>query len=269
MRRMFTLRVVAVLLCLPALNGLCLAQAQAQAQAPATAARAASAASDADAAMSERVRRHADNPMRIILEASKIVVRKPAAVPVALPGAAPPTPAIVRPIAAAPARAAPVPTTATAPVLTASTPPPLATLSEPAAAPTSASTPSIDTATPLLSAPVATPVAARPLATAPAAAPAIAPAVAPGVTIKADAPLKLLHMVPPDIPQNVLRRIGALDELPVQFTVQADGSVSNVVLLAARLRAVEPYVVDALKQWRYEPINAPRSQRLNLVFKAE
>ena len=269
MRRMFTVRVVAVLLCLPALNGLCLAQAQA----PATAARAASAASDADAAMSERVRRHADNPMRIILEASKIVVRKPAAVPVALPGAAPPTPAIVRPIAAAPARAAPVPTTATAPVLTASTPPPLATLSEPAAAPTSASTPSIDTATPLLSAPVATPVAARPLATAPAAAPAIAPAVAPvvtpGVTIKADAPLKLLHMVPPDIPQNVLRRIGALDELPVQFAVQADGSVSNVVLLAARLRAVEPYVVDALKQWRYEPINAPRSQRVNLVFKAE
>ena len=261
MRRMFTVRVVAVLLCLPALNGLCLAQAQA----PATAARAASAASDADAAMSERVRRHADNPMRIILEASKIVVRKPAAVPVALPGAAPPTPAIVRPIAAAPARAAPVPTTATAPVLTASTPPPLATLSEPAAAPTSASTPSIDTATPLLSAPVATPVAARPLATAPAAAPAIAPAVA----LKADPPLKLLHMVPPDIPQNVLRRIGALDELPVQFTVQADGSVSNVVLLAARLRAVEPYVVDALKQWRYEPINAPRSQRVNLVFKAE
>lgn len=73
-------------------------------------------------------------------------------------------------------------------------------------------------------------------------------------------------MVPPDIPASALRRVPEFRELTVQISVRADGTVGEASVLTAGMRPVESYVVDALKQWRFEPTGQPRTQRLQLVF---
>lgn len=73
-------------------------------------------------------------------------------------------------------------------------------------------------------------------------------------------------MVAPDIPATALRRVGAFDELLVQVSVRADGTVADAAVLTPGMRPVESYVVEALRQWRFEPTGAARTQRMQLVF---
>jgi hypothetical protein len=99
-----------------------------------------------------------------------------------------------------------------------------------------------------------------PIAAPPPAAPSAPAAVAAG------AMPRLLSRVDPDIPAGVMRRLGYPTELLVQVTIERDGSLRDIRLPSAAQRAAEPYVIEALSQWRYEPVPEPRVQRLNLVF---
>lgn len=220
------------------------------------------AASVNESAVSERVRREAGNPLRLILEASRI--RR-------APAEAETSPAR-RPVAGAPTGPAAVPT-----------PPALAAVPSPEPA---APEPVLRT----LAAPAETggaigrivrdeslapvsPVVPLALPAVPDRGPAAAPVVPPPQPVAAapaaaatSASPKLLTRVDPDIPSAVMRRLGYPAEFQVDLTILPDGSVRDVRMVSPAQRAAEPYVVEAMSQWRFERVAAPRLQRFSLVY---
>jgi outer membrane biosynthesis protein TonB len=114
-----------------------------------------------------------------------------------------------------------------------------------------------------------------PAASAPVTATVSEPATAPPTTGSAATPAdtapasvpRVVNRVAPDIPPAALRRVGAFDELLVQLVVRADGTVAEASVLTPGMRPVEPYVVEALKQWRFEPTGQTRTQRMQLLFR--
>lgn len=250
------------------LQALVLAAPGARAQAAATPA--AAAASVNESAVSERVKREASNPLRMILEASKIRrgPAEPEPVPVrkVVPAAVTPAAVVSTPVAPA----SPPQTTVTAPAPSAVPAPPpepvtrvLDSPREPAPATrgerivTDGTLVPVSAATPLAlpAVPARGPIAAPPAAIPPAPAP-----------VAAGAMPRLLSRVDPDIPSAVMRRLGYPTELLVQVTIERDGRLSDIRLPTVAQRAAEPYIIEALSQWRYEPVSEPRVQRLNLVF---
>lgn len=241
------------------------------------------AASAADEkSVSDRVRRSALSPLRVILEAARLKRASANAEPSTAPApAAPPK------RAAAPAKAAA--NVAAAPAV-ASTPAPAEQVRA-VAQDNSASAPSaaaIDSAV-LPAAPAASaaipPTAIPPAATTPSATAAPPAAMPPAsqagplatpvrneaaaqAAAVATSPL-VLHKVAPEIPAAARRRVGPFDELPVQVSVRADGSVADAAVLAVGMRLIESYVVEALKQWRYAPTGQPFTHRFQLVINNE
>ncbi len=195
-----------------------------------------------DPAAATRAAREADSPLRVIIEASKLKVRtKPDGE--AIDGRAPEKRVAPRP--AASRGAAPAPNSATA-----------------AASPL---------ARPAASAALASPeLAVAKLTEAPPANPATSAAVA--LPPKAEplplVPLKLAQMVEPSLPGNVLRRLRADVEVVVGFTVNADGSVSDVAVRSSPMKLLDAPVVEAISQWRYEPIREARAHAVQLVLRA-
>jgi hypothetical protein len=57
-----------------------------------------------------------------------------------------------------------------------------------------------------------------------------------------------------------------LHEITVQITIQPRRHGRRRHPAFARLRALQPYVADALQRWRFEPPGEPRRQRMQLVF---
>ncbi len=226
------------------------------------------AASASESAVSERVRREASNPMRIILEAARIRRTAPEAetTPAARRSAA-----VTVTVAVAAAAVAPAPPQAVPEIAAARLPALIRTaaLTQAASIPAALPAPMPAVAHELREAPVVVPQ----LLAAPPPAPPPAPLPAPNVAPRpqdlapaiAAAP-RLLTMVNPEIPSNVLRRIGYPTEIAVQLTINRDGSVSNISLLSAALRSAEPYIAEALAQWKFEPVAEPRAHRLQLVF---
>ncbi|WP_201492702.1 hypothetical protein [Rubrivivax sp. A210] len=230
-------------------------------------ARADAAAEAASAAMA-RAQRQAANPMRVILEAGKARPKgrdneaapgaaAPAAraQPAPAPGAAPATVPVVA--AAVPATAAAVPATAAAsprPAPPAAPPVNEATLSDPALQ-------GHATATPV-------PALASRVAPAPAVAdlPALPQAAAPIPAPMPEARPQLVIMVEPIIPVRVQGELGRLPDVQADLTIRTDGSVATVTLLPPVPRQIQRYVVEALQQWRYDPLPAERTHRVLLVF---
>jgi len=189
-----------------------------------------------------RAAREANNPLRVIIEASKLKSRAAEAPPPVRPAA--PKPAAPAPVAAK-VEPAPVATK---------------TQAAPAAAVVAASRP-----TPEPTAPI-TPVVAR-------AEPAPVTLSMPAPVVPAPKPapllpLKLAQMVEPGLPPAVLRRMVNDAEVIVGFTVNADGSVSNVAVRSSPMKALEAPVIDAISQWRYEPIGEARAHAVQLVLRA-
>lgn len=246
--------------------GLCLA-AWAGAQTPP--APAASAPDAATAERMERARREAANPLRMIIEASQVKARAKVAEPGATAAAASAAPAArtaERRAVASPQpsaiveRVEPLPVTA---VSTASPPPPRAPEATAGAAPAA-----VPTA--VATAPVAAPVAAQPTAATPpasAAAQTPAPAPKPAPVAVAEAPLKLVNFIEPELPQRVRSRLKANSEVTVAFTVNKDGSVSDVEVRDGANPVLAPIVLAAVRQWRYAPLPASREHLVQLVFK--
>ncbi len=111
---------------------------------------------------------------------------------------------------------------------------------------------------------------AAPATTAPAGKP---PAAMPAPTPKVaepeeDAPLKLIRKVDPEYPRNWLQqqRNGSVE---VRFTVRPDGSIESAEALRAPDRKVAAAVVNAVKQWRFEPVNRPRQVSVEIGFQVD
>jgi hypothetical protein len=215
------------------------------------------------AAAMERAQRSAANPMRAILQASRINTT----VRVEAPAAAPR-------VAAAPQAAA----AATAVTVT-----PLALALAANAAPTlpvAAATPSVTSfvkpaevfykadsrlnttganQVQALEAPVAVVAVAEQLSAASPSATLVNSVITP----------KLKHRVDPALPQNVLDQIGQVRDVRVNMNIQADGSVSDVAVQQPVPRQIVRYVQAAVAQWQFEPLPAPRAHTVQLVFSAE
>ena len=219
----------------------------------------AAAALAPEAKMSERVLREASNPMRIILDAGKVIKRRPGEGGTTVRASATPATASVaapEPVAAAALAPPDLPTT----VLRAAQ----------AAIATSQSTASsaMAEAPPVSLAPresLTVPTGDNAALTAALSAAPTAAAAEPAAAVP-PSPLKLITMVSPDIPERVARRVGAPTEVLVQLTILRDGTVRDISVVQPGQKAVEPYIIEALGQWRYAPISEPRTQRVQLVF---
>lgn len=204
-------------------------------------------------AVSDRVRREASNPMRIILEASRIKrrVNEGDAAAAAAPAAPAPT-SPARPAAPAPVTVAsltpPRPQSGTLETVS----PPISTGLAPLSLPALGLVPAMNQAANAAS--IAPP--SRPAATSPAA---------PVVATAAATP-RLLSQVTPEFPSQLQRRLGAMPDVVVEVTIERDGSVSRAALISGVTRAAEPHIVEALRQWRFAPLPQPVTQRLSLVF---
>lgn len=234
---------------------------------PAPAASAPKPANAEAAAAMERAQRLAANPMRVIMQAGKI--RRRAVEPDVLPDAA--DPGSLRRVAvrsgaeAAPAAAAPAVAAAAAPVVA-----PRAQTAAPAAP----AAEGITTSLVLQSNPLAAPAQAElaPLQSTPMApvASAMPKVVVPQALLSAlSVQPKLMTMVEPDIPSRVMLMGQPVNEVAAELSLRADGTVAEVTLLPPVPRAWQPYIVEALRQWRYEPLPGARTHRVQLVFNGQ
>jgi TonB family protein len=242
------------------------------------------AQSAADRERMERAKRDASNPLRIIIEASQVKRTKAAeAAPAAPPAPAARAPAAPAERAVAERRPAGQADPATEPAIRAvaaqSVPTPAAAVTSGPANPASVPAASVETAPPAASnaAPVeatasltaAPPAAAPPTAALAAPAAAAAAAAAPNPAQPATEvlmPLKLVHYIEPEIPVRIRARLRPSNEVMVAFKVLPDGSVSNVDIRSTTARALDPVVLEAVRQWRYDPVPAAREHTVQLVF---
>lgn len=177
-----------------------------------------------------RVEREANNPLRMIIEASKI---KPKVKPAET----------ARP----PERAAPA--VPPRPVASASAPAVLTRREVPGDKVESAvATVEVDTES-------ATSVVA----------PTIAPAEPPPAA--ALAPLQLADVVEPVTPRTLIGKLRGEIQVVVGFMVRADGSVVEPVIRSTSHPQMDAAVLEAVRQWRYQPIAAPRAHEVQLVLR--
>ena len=72
-------------------------------------------------------------------------------------------------------------------------------------------------------------------------------------------------LVEPGIPDHLLRTL-TRREVRVELSLRADGTVAGVHLLPPAPEDLAPYLVEALRQWRYDPLPGPRRHRVELVL---
>jgi protein TonB len=176
------------------------------------------------------VEREANNPLRMIIEASKIK-----------PKAKPAEPA--RP----PERAAPV--VPSRPLASASAPAELARVEAPGDKVESA---------------VATVEVDGPAERAIAPPPPVVAEPSPAASL---APLQLADIVEPSLPRSLIGKLRGEILVVVGFTVRADGTVAEPVIRSTSHPQMDEAVLEAVKQWRYQPIAAPRAHEVQLVLR--
>lgn len=209
-----------------------------------------------------RVQRAADNPLRLIIEAGKLKPRTKGD----------DTDAATRPTVEAKAAATPRPAPARPAPQVGSLPDVLV----PDLAPVEAATPAPVAAITFEPAPynpddyfgVAPPLkghAAAPAGAA-SAAPAAPVASAPAEVQPRAAP-KIVGYVAPVLPDRVRRRLQGDGEVVLDFVVNPDGTVRDVAIRSASDKALETVAIDAVRQWRYEPIATAQAHGAQLVFK--
>jgi TonB family protein len=81
-------------------------------------------------------------------------------------------------------------------------------------------------------------------------------------------PLKLLRKVDPEYPRALLSQQRAGSVL-VQFMVRPDGSVDAVQAMRSPDRKLSTAATNAVKQWRFGPIPAPRQVSVEIGFQVE
>ncbi len=81
-------------------------------------------------------------------------------------------------------------------------------------------------------------------------------------------PLKLVRRVDPEYPRGLLsqQRQGSVT---VQFTVRPDGTVDAAQAVRSPDRKLSAAALNAVKQWRFDPIPAPRQVSVEIGFQVE
>lgn len=202
------------------------------------------------AAPGSRAEDEASRPLRRIIEASKIKPKPKVA------DAAP------RP-AATPASAAPtLPARATA--AAAETAAPLASPAAPAAPADPGGPPQSTVATVEVEAsPRTPPPEAQPQ---PQPQPDAAPAPQASVALP---PPKLLSLVEPVTPRGLAGRLRGEIRVDVALSVAADGSVSEAAVTASSHPQMNDAVLEAVRQWRYEPAGRVREHAVQVVLRPD
>lgn len=90
------------------------------------------------------------------------------------------------------------------------------------------------------------------------------PAPAPAAPL---APLQLADVVEPITPRVLLGKLRGEVQVVVSFTVQADGAVVEPVIRTSSHPQMDEAVLEAVRQWRYQPIAAPRSHEVQVVLR--
>lgn len=230
----------------------------------------------ASAPIAEHVKRAAERPyywIRVNAQPPEAAAQRPKAVtrPAPKPANAPPT------SATGPSGPATRPSGITERVTPVFDSPALATSAEPAS--TDAASALIGTLESMPPAagqlpPAAAASAAAPAANLPPAALVSSPApstdslAAATSLAPASAPLKLLSQVEPDFPGALQRRLRQ-GSVEVAFTVLPDGSVSALSVLRSSHPRLEAPALDAVAQWRFEPITAPKGGVVEVGFKLD
>ncbi len=111
------------------------------------------------------------------------------------------------------------------------------------------------------------------LESSPVVGPITAPlAVAPKAVIpqmQASDRVRLLTMVEPEVPQRVLDDLGRNATILVDLTLRADGSVASVDLASPAPRGLLRVLTPSLEQWKFAPLLAQRTHRIELLFNVE
>lgn len=81
------------------------------------------------------------------------------------------------------------------------------------------------------------------------------------------APLQLADMVEPVTPRMLLGKLRGEVQVVVSFTVRPDGSVVEPVVRSSSHPQMDDAVLEAVRQWRYQPIAAPRGHEVQLVLR--
>ena len=190
-------------------------------------------------AAGSRAEEEASRPLRLIIEAAKI---KPKARPVE---AAPRS-------AAVPARSAPPQTDPPA-----SPPAPIVVVPSDPAAPPESTVATVEVqATPREPQPQPVP-------------PALTEPEAPPEPAAALPPLKLRSLVEPVTPRHLAGRLRGEVRVEVQLNVAADGSVSEATVTTSSHPQMNAAVLDAVRQWRYEPAGRAREHAVQVVMRPD
>jgi TonB family protein len=210
-----------------------------------------------------RVEREASNPMRMIIEAAKI---RPKA---KIAEAAKPVPRTSAELAPAAAEAR-VPPVVEAPAAAAAEAPAAAAAEAPAAA--AAEAPAAPVPSVAEAEPAPLPPAGPPESTVAtvevAATPRISvPEVTPPVAEPEPVALKLASVVEPVMPRQWLGKLRGELQVHIAFTVNADGTVAGATVRRSSHPQLDASVLEAVRQWRYEPIAAPRPHEVQLVLR--
>lgn len=164
----------------------------------------------------------------------------------------PPAPAPVARKPAAPVAAPPKPAATAATVQAATVPVAAPAQPEPEPAPV------------LVAAASPTPAPAAPIPTAIAAVEP--PPPPPPAVEEEEVPLKLLSRVNPSIPRAMQQTAFRDGYARVKFTVAPNGTVSKAETIAASHSRLGISAVDAVRQWRFEPIKAAREVAIEFAF---
>lgn len=117
--------------------------------------------------------------------------------------------------------------------------------------------------------PAPAPARAPPQETAPAPAPVRAPPqeTAPAPTRNVNTALVPVFAPQPSYPQAALNA-GTAGEVVLSFTVNTDGSVSDLTVVSAKPRgAFDRAVRSAVARWRFQPIDSPQTVTRTFSFK--
>ncbi len=98
---------------------------------------------------------------------------------------------------------------------------------------------------------------------------AVAP-VAPEAEVVSEVarPLRPINVVEPSIPRE-LRNETIKATVLLSFTVQQDGSVTDQKVVSGSNRRLNRTAMEAIAQWRFEPIQTARSTQIEFEFRQE
>lgn len=90
----------------------------------------------------------------------------------------------------------------------------------------------------------------------------------PEVTVVAAVPLRPVFVVEPIIPREMRDEV-INTKVVLSFTVQQDGSIATPAVVTGSNRRLNRSALEAIAQWRFEPIQTTRATQIEFEFRQE